>query len=533
VLLEHRGLSNLVWAQIRGFRISAESRVLQFASFSFDASLSEIFTALLAGAGLYLTRREVLLSIPDLVRLFQNQKISVVTLPPSVLAMMPVEEFPHLKTLISAGEACTPEIALRWAPDRVFLNAYGPTEATIGPTYFELDGTNSSAEDIAQRLKAIISNHPNDASEEDATLTSTVPIGRPISNTQIYLLDKFKQPAPIGMAGEIYIGGYGVARGYLNRPELTAEKFLVLQNLDDPSRSNAVESDRVRLYRTGDLGRYLPDGNIEFLGRVDFQVKLRGYRIELEEIEAILSQHGQVQQAAVLVRGGSSENSSGSDEVANRRLVAYIVPEVGKPLSVNDMRNYLRQHLPEYMIPSVFLMMDAFPLTSNGKVDRKALPDIDGARPDLDSTYVPPQTELERKIARIWQEVLSIEKVGLDDNFFDLGGHSLLMFKAHTRLQDVFGRSFSMVELFRYPTISALANYLGKDPQEAGGLAGGDQEQLMQKTQERADQQKDAMKRQVDRMREVANSRAAAVRQSAMKRVAPQSRANNLEEPKK
>jgi acyl carrier protein len=347
-------------------------------------------------------------------------------------------------------------------------------------------------------------------------------------------LDKLKQPVPIGMAGELYIGGYGVARGYLNRPELTAEKFLVVDNLANPQQFDSGEGGwlRHRLYRTGDLGRYLPDGNIEFLGRVDFQVKLRGFRIELEEIEAILSQHDQVQQAAVMVRSGGSENTSGAGDAANRRLVAYIVPEVGKPLSVNDMRTYLRQHLPEYMVPSVFLMMDAFPLTSNGKVDRKALPDIDGARPDLDSTYVPPQTELERKIARIWQEVLSIEKVGLNDNFFDLGGHSLLMFKAHTRLQDTFSRDFSMVELFRYPTISALANYLSKGVAEVGGLTGGDNEHLLQKTQERADQQKDAMKRQVDRMREIANSRAAAVRQSAMKKVMPQPGAKKPEEPK-
>ena len=499
VLLEHLGLSNLVWAQIRAFRITPRSRELQFASFSFDASLSEIFTALLGGARLYLTRREILLSIPDLIKFFQDQEISVVTLPPSVLAMMPTlasEELPHLKTIVSAGEALTPEIALRWAPGRIFLNAYGPTESTIGPTYFEIDGSNTDQEELSEQLKV-----HSGLSHRQEFISNTVPIGRPIANVRIYLLDKLKQPVPIGMAGEIYIAGFGVARGYLNRPELTAEKFLE-NPLSDPERNSIPVGDR--LYRTGDLARWLPDGSIEFLGRVDYQVKLRGFRIELEEIETILSQHEYIQQSVVLVRGNQPEN---------RRLVAYVVPESGMPLSFNDLRGYLRQYLPDYMIPSIFVIMDAFPLTTSGKVDRKALPDVNGTRPDLEAAYVPPQTEVERIIAEIWQEVLNVEKVGLNDNFFDLGGHSLLMFKAHTRLQEAFSRTFSMVELFRYPTVSTLSEYLGKNSQAQ------QEAQSLQKSQERAEQQKDALKRQVDRMRELANTRAAAAKQAAIKRV--------------
>lgn len=521
VLLQHRGLCNLVWAQIRGFRMDSDSRELQFASFSFDASLSEIFTALLAGATLYLTRREILLSIPELVKFFQEQQISVVTLPPSVLAMLPAEDLPHLKTLVSAGEACTPEIAMRWAPGRLFLNAYGPTETTIGPTYYQIDGTRLSLEEISHQLKGAT----GDASAHSSNLTGTAPIGRPISNTRIYILDKQKQPVPAGMAGEMYIAGYGVARGYLNRPDLTAEKFF-----PDPFKAERSLLNGERMYRTGDLARYLPDGNIQFLGRIDYQVKLRGFRIELEEIEAVLSQHEQVQQAVVAVKENrlraDSSPANGHDP-ENKRLVAYVVPEIGMSLNVNSMRSYLRQHLPEYMIPSTFVMLDALPLTGNGKVDRQALPDVSSARPDLDSAYVPPQTEMERIIANIWQEVLVVEKVGLNDNFFDLGGHSLLMFKAHTRLQDGLGRSFSMVELFRYPTVSALAEFLSRERGERRPAFGGEfsaqaadgKEALVQKTQDRADLQKDAMKRQVDRMRDIANTRAAAARQAAMKRV--------------
>lgn len=496
VLLEHLGLSNLVWAQIRAFRITPESRELQFASFSFDASLSEIFTALLGGASLYLTRREILLSISDLIKFFQEHEISVVTLPPSVLAMMPSltqEELPKLKTIVSAGEALTPEIALRWAPGRIFLNAYGPTESTIGPTYFEMDGTKADQAGLSELLKT-----RTGLGRREELIVNTVPIGRPISNIHIYLLDKRGQPVPIGMAGEIFIGGFGVARGYLNRPELTADKFVV-------NPINGLDSEtgmaRARLYRTGDLARWLPDGNIEFLGRVDFQVKLRGFRIELEEIETVLNQHELVQQTAVIVSGNQAEN---------RRLVAYVVAEAGMPLSFNDLRDYLRLYLPDYMIPSIFVIMDAFPLTTSGKIDRKALPDVNGTRPDLEAAYVPPQTEVERMIARIWQEILNVEKVGLNDNFFDLGGHSLLLFKAHTRLQDTFNRTFSMVELFRYPTVSALSEFLGRETQEQPSL---------QRSQDRADLQKDALKRQVDRMRELANTRAAAAKQAAMKRV--------------
>jgi acyl carrier protein len=339
---------------------------------------------------------------------------------------------------------------------------------------------------------------------------------------RIYLLDANQQPVPIGIPGEIYIGGIGVARGYLNRPELTAEKFIAdpfrsIQEiregstLDNPVFGSLFYGDR--LYRTGDLARYLPDGNLEFMGRVDFQVKIRGFRIELEEIESIINQHVLVQQAAVIARGGKGDE---------KRLIAYLVPEPGASVSINQLRTYLRQFLPEYMVPASFVILDTLPLNTNGKVDRKALPDINGTRPDLEAAYVPPQTELERVIAAIWQEVLNIEKVGLNDNFFDLGGHSLLLFKVHTRLEEALSRSVSMVDLFRYPTVSALADYLNREPQDRPKL---------KKSIDRADQQKDAMKRQVDRMREIANTRTSKARDAASKRTSQDQKTTSDKKP--
>jgi amino acid adenylation domain-containing protein len=482
VMIEHLGLVNTIWAQIKGFHIHPLTRQLQFASFSFDASISEIFTALLCGATICLARREYLLSLPDFIRLMKEYRVTSATLPPSLLAMLPEDDFPDLETIVSAGESCTPEIALRWAKGRKFVNAYGPTEVSIGPTYYQIDGRSLTGEDLERRAKGQIDG-------EQIKFSATVPIGRPIGNTCIYILNEHRQPVPVGMIGELYIGGIGVARGYLNRADLTADKFILdpFVSVIDP-QSQCMK----RLYRTGDLGRFLPDGNIEFLGRVDFQVKLRGFRIELEEIEAVLSQHPDVQQAVIQVRG---------DKLEEKRLVAFVIQGKGAAVGANDLREFLRIHLPEYMVPSAFIVVDKLPLTPSGKIDRRAvatIADTNAARPELEAAYVPPQTEVERLIAKIWQEVLNIERVGLNDNFFDLGGHSLLLYKAHGRMQEVFERSFSMVELFRYPTISALADFLNRDPQAVA-------EKKM--TQNRADQQKDAMKRQVDRMREITRGR--------------------------
>ncbi|NER98851.1 MAG: AMP-binding protein, partial [Symploca sp. SIO1B1] len=264
----------------------------------------------------------------------------------------------------------------------------------------------------------------------------SVPIGRAINNTQVYILDKQLQPVPIGVPGEIYIGGDGLAKGYLNRPELTQEKF-ILNPFDD--------SGKTRLYKTGDLCRYLPDGNIEYIGRIDHQVKIRGFRIELGEIEAVLNTHPQIQQAVVIAR---------EDIPGNKRLVAYVVSE-DKSLSTNQMREVLRQKLPEYMIPAAFVTLDNLPLTPNGKVDRKALPAPDGeiAR---EHEYVAPRTPSEEIIANIFTEVLGVPNVGIYDNFFELGGHSLLTTQVISRLNQTFSVEISLRQMFETPTVAGL-----------------------------------------------------------------------------
>jgi acyl carrier protein len=247
---------------------------------------------------------------------------------------------------------------------------------------------------------------------------------------------------PIGVLGELYIGGVQVARGYLNRPELTAEKFIT-----DPFSS----AQGARLYRTGDVARYLPGGEIEYLGRTDHQVKIRGFRIELGEIEAVLGEQEAVRQALVMAR---------EDTPGEKQLVAYIVPEGDRAPSVSELRQYLMEKLPEYMVPGAFTVLEKFPLLPNGKIDRKALPVPAAIRPQIESGYVAPQTEIERTITAAWQTALHLEKIGVNDNFFDMGGHSLRMAQVHTKLRETLRRELSMLELFKFPTIASLAQYL-------------------------------------------------------------------------
>jgi amino acid adenylation domain-containing protein len=444
VLLQHLGLVNLVRAQTRGFGMKPESRVLQFASFSFDASVSEIFMALVTGAALHLARPEVLFNGPELLRLMREEGITAVTLPPSLLSVLPAVDLPKLKILISAGEACSWDIAARWAPGRRFFNAYGPTETTIGPAYFEVGS-------IRRELAG-------------------VPIGRPIANTRFYVLDCRMQPVPAGVAGELHVGGVGLAHGYLGRPDLTADRFI-----PDPFSAKPG----ARLYRTGDLVRYLSDGNLEYLGRIDQQVKVRGFRVELSEIEAVLERHPNVREAVVVCcRDGRPDSY----------LAAYVVPGDRKP-GLDDLRAHLREYLPDYMTPSRFVVLDKLPLTSNGKVDRKALPDPAAIGIQREGGFEAPGTEIERTIAAVWAEVLGVPEVGTNDNFFDLGGHSLALARVHAALEERFSRSLPMTELFRFPTVKALASFLSK-PQEAGASTD---------ARERAALQRQALERQRQR----------------------------------
>ncbi|NLG50019.1 MAG: amino acid adenylation domain-containing protein [Chloroflexi bacterium] len=453
-MLRHAGLCNLCAALVDLFGLGPASRVLQFASFSFDASVADIFPTLAAGGCLYLAPREQMMLPSELHRLLREWEITVVTLPPSMLALLPDEGLDALATVVSAGESCSREIAGRWARGRRFLNGYGPTETTVGASYYRV--------------------------AELPPTASTVPIGRPIPNVQMYILDSQMRQVPVNVAGELYIGGVGVAQGYLNRDDLTAERFL-----RDPFGDNPAS----RLYRTGDLARYLADGNIEYLGRVDHQVKVRGFRVELDEIQALLVQHEAVQDAVVVAQQDATEAV---------RLVAYYVPRNGATPTGSGLRHFLRRQLPDYMVPALFVPLEALPLTPNGKVDRKALPDPDGLRPELEATFVMPRNEAERTIAAIWAEVLGVDKVGVEDNFFDLGGHSLAAAKVYARLQETFERSFSMVELFKYPTVSLLAEYISQQTGEAT---------RMQSSQARAQMQREALQRQRRHMRAVRQKR--------------------------
>ncbi|MAT96285.1 MAG: non-ribosomal peptide synthetase [Anaerolineaceae bacterium] len=412
----HRGLVNFGLAMGQRCQIDAQSRILQFASFSFDASVADFLLALLNGAALVLADKEDLLMGADFVRLMQQQAVSVVTLPPSALALLNPADFPTLRTIISAGEACSAEIVAKWAPGRQFVNGYGPTEGTVGA------------------ITAVLC-------ADDPTPV----IGQPLPNTQIYLLNPQLQSVPVGVAGEIHIAGRGLARGYLNRPDLTAEKFI-------PNPFGAVAGER--LYKTGDLARYLPDGRIEFLGRIDHQVKIRGFRIELGEIEAALRQHTAVQDALVLARMADS----------GMQLVAYVV---GDSEEMGDLRPFLRQTLPPYMVPAAFVVLAKFPQTPNGKIDRKALPVPDGASAAMDEAFVAPQDALESQLLQVWQDVLKLSAISTDANYFEIGGHSLQAVTLFAAIEKRLKVRLPVSLLFEAPTVAQLADAIRQRGQAA------------------------------------------------------------------
>jgi len=268
------------------------------------------------------------------------------------------------------------------------------------------------------------------------------PIGRPIANTKIYVLDPNLDPTPIGVAGELHIGGDGLARGYLNRPELTKEKFIANPFSSEPG---------ARLYKTGDLGRYLPDGNIEFLGRIDDQVKVRGFRIEPGEIETVLCRHPEVLESVVSAR---------EDGIGEKSLVAYIVSGTDHDLNSGRLRDFLKEKLPEYMIPNAFVFLDSLPLTASGKVDRRALPAPDRSRPELVEAYLAPRNQTEELLTKIWTEVLKLERIGIHDNFFDLGGHSLLATRVVSRIREIFRIDLALRALFEMPTVASLSKHI-------------------------------------------------------------------------
>jgi amino acid adenylation domain-containing protein len=438
VMIQHSSLANYTEAVCLEYKLEPSDRILQFASISFDAAAEEIFPCLVKGATLVLRTEEMLSSIANFWQISGNLGLTVLDLPTAFWHQLTTELSANLplpeavRLVIIGGEKASPEHLETWQQQvgqRVRLvNSYGPTETTIVATVCDLSGA-STVETVGRQL----------------------PIGKPLPNIQVYVLDAYLQPVAVGIPGELYIGGAGVARGYLNRPELTAQKFIPNPFVEEQKKAtSSIFLARNKLYQTGDLVCYRADGNLEYLGRIDHQVQIRGFRIELGEIEATLSSYPQIQQAVVIAR---------EDIPGHQSLVAYIVTEKQIAVSLSELRHFLKQKLPEYMVPNIFVTLDALPLTPNGKVDRKALPVPDQARPDLEAIYLPPQTEVEKTIANIWQEVLCIEEIGIHDNFFELGGHSLLLVQVHSKLQKLF-QKLSVVNLFQYPTINYLAKYL-------------------------------------------------------------------------
>lgn len=423
ILIEHRSLVNVSYTTARR-HFQAADRVLQFHSFSFDFAAEEIFSCWLAGATLVLWPERTAPSAFEFLGFLERRQITNLHLPTAYWHELARDlsdrrlRFPSSVRAVFVGGEKAAAVSLQMWNKAVgahvrWCNEYGPTEATIVSTRYEVE--------------------PGGAPDP-------VPIGRPLPNTTAYILDSLRQSVPIGVPGELYIGGAGVARGYLNQPELTAEKFV-----QNPFRSTPDP----RLYRTGDLARYLADGNIEFLGRIDNQVKLRGYRIELGEIENLLASHLGIRAAAV-----SLLDAANSDD---RRLVAYIVPDPSAAPSTEQLRGFLRERLPDYMLPSQFACLDKLPMTPNGKVDRRALPRPKETGAAGRAALAAPRTPLEEKLAAVWTDVLGAREMGIRDNFFDLGGNSLKLMQVASRLRIALQIDIPLRRLFEAPTIAGMA----------------------------------------------------------------------------
>ena len=430
VVIEHRSLVNYAHVAGAAYALKTTDRVLQFATLNFDASAEEIYTCLTRGATLVLRTASMVDSIPLFLEKCREWEITVLDLPTAYwheLTRKIVADglvlHPALRLVIIGGEAALPELVVVWqkhvGSTVQLVNTYGPTETTIVATMYW----------VAESTEAGVAVQP-------------VPIGRPIPNAQVYLLDRFLNVVPIGVPAELYIGGAGLARGYLNRPELTAQKFIPHPFSSSPG---------ARLYKTGDLARFLPTGDIEFLGRIDHQVKIRGYRVELGEVEAVLRKHPYLQEALVLAR---------EDVTGSKSLVAYVVPRHDVVLTGSDLRHFMREQLPDYMVPSAFVLLEALPLTPGGKVDRRALPAPDNGRSDLAEGFAVPTSPVHQQLVQIWEELLGVRPIGIRDNFFELGGHSLLAVRLVDRIEQVWGKKVSAATLLAGPTIEQLSMVL-------------------------------------------------------------------------
>jgi amino acid adenylation domain-containing protein len=431
----HQGAINRFCWMWKNYPFQQNERSCIRTSLNFVDSVWEIFGPMLQGVPALILSNEVVLDPQLLVRTLAENHVTRISLVPSllrtILDVIPVLEhrLPALKWWSCSGEPLTKELVERFhecLPHSTLLNLYGCSEVSADVTCFETRQEGSE---------------------------SSVSIGRPIDNTKIYILDSCLQLLPVGIPGELYVGGSGLARGYLNRPELTSERFI-----SNPFRKDPEE----KIYRTGDVGRYLPNGNIEYLGRADDQVKLRGYRIELGEIEATLNQHPGVRQNSIVARNDAAERGIETDgEKSDPRLIGYIVPAGEKP-SVSDLRGFLREKLPEYMVPSVFIILESLPLNPNGKIDRIALSSLNDASPYPDYVFVQSRNEVEELVAQVWREVLKRDQIGVCDNFFELGGHSLLATRVVARLRSNFSIDLPLRKLFELPTVAGLAQYVNE-----------------------------------------------------------------------
>jgi amino acid adenylation domain-containing protein len=428
VAVPHRGITRLV-LNTDYVSLSPADRIAQASNASFDAATFEIWGALLNGARAIGISKDVALSPSDFAEVLRNERITTLFLTTALFNQLAREvpgAFASLTNVLFGGEAVDPKwvsAVLQGEPPKRLLHVYGPTENTTFSTWYEVKQVSDD---------------------------KTVPIGKPIANSTLFILNPEMQPVPVGVPGEIYVGGDGLAVGYWERPELTAEKFVRHPFSADPS---------ARLYRTGDVGRFDSDGNVEFIGRIDHQIKLRGFRIELGEIEALLARHPKVSNAVTMLR---------EDVPGDKRLVAYLIPKLipkGDAPASAELKTYLKQHLPEYMVPSAFVVMRRFPLTPNEKIDRKALPAPEQNRPVSDRTFLAPRDAIEQQLAKIWEKVLGLQPIGVADNFFELGGHSLLAVRVFSQIEKTLGRKLPLATLFRAPTIEQIAAVIREDNQ--------------------------------------------------------------------
>lgn len=441
VILKNRGIVNLIASFIRSYNPVESDRVLPLTSVAAASFVGEIFPVICSGGCLVLAHKNSFLNFEMLVSLINEKKVTIISTVPSVMARLNTGEakLPGVRLILSGGEALLPSDIDTLVHSATIVNGYGLTETSICSTYMILDPSNYD-------------------------LHAVIPIGKPIMNHRVYILDKFMNIVPVGCVGEIYIGGDGLAGGYLNNPRLTEERFI--QNPLIPGET---------IYKTGDMACWLPDGNIKYVARADNQVKIRGFRIETGEIENALCRHENIAEAFVTAQEGPN---------GDRRLVAFIVLKNARELRRGEIRERLSQKLPDYMIPTAFEAIDRIPLNTNGKVNVKLLPQVTWESSAIENPNEVPRTKIEKIIVEIWREVLKLDTIGIHDNFFDLGGHSLLITQIHSKLSKRINRELSIVDFFKYPTVRTLAEYIS---------GGDDEDEDMQRVMSRAKKQREAM----------------------------------------